>query len=178
MLLAGTAIGLSEVVPFALVDEGLHRPAAFLGVIATIQGFGAVAGALLAPRIARATSELSTITGALALSGAGMALQAIPTVGTVIVGATLLVGGLSATIVAYVTLVQRVTPSGVQGRVFAACEALFAVPYTLSIGLGALAIRSVDYRVLCLLGCAALLSVALGLLPTRRAALSLETPSR
>ena len=38
-------VGLAEVIPFAVVHDGLHRRAAFLGVLGAFHGAGAIAGA-------------------------------------------------------------------------------------------------------------------------------------
>jgi len=46
------------------------------------------------------------------------------------------------------TLVQRLTPPQLQGRVFAAVEVLITTPQTLSIALGAALITVVGYQVL------------------------------
>src|SRR5690606_23859548 len=51
MLAAGVAVGLSEVTPLAVVTDGLGRDAAFLGVLGTFGGAGAIAGGLLGSRV-------------------------------------------------------------------------------------------------------------------------------
>ena len=38
------ALGLAESVFFAVVDEGLHKPVTFLGVLQSAMGVGAIAG--------------------------------------------------------------------------------------------------------------------------------------
>jgi Na+/melibiose symporter-like transporter len=43
---AWLVIGLGESVSFAVVDQGLHRPPGFIGVLASAQGAGCVAGGL------------------------------------------------------------------------------------------------------------------------------------
>ncbi|MEW2513792.1 hypothetical protein [Streptomyces sp. NPDC046870] len=42
-VLAVVAFGFSESVLFAVADAGLHRPPAFLGVLSSLQGAGAIA---------------------------------------------------------------------------------------------------------------------------------------
>src|ERR1022692_591601 len=52
-----TAYGLSETVLFAVVSEGLHRPAAFLGVLISAQGAGAIAAGIVAAPLIRRLGE-------------------------------------------------------------------------------------------------------------------------
>ncbi len=46
-------LGTVEVAVFAMVDDGLHKPPTFLGVLATLQGVGSIAAGLLAGRAIR-----------------------------------------------------------------------------------------------------------------------------
>ncbi|HEY0493903.1 MAG TPA: MFS transporter [Candidatus Dormibacteraeota bacterium] len=46
-------IGFSETLAFALNDQGLHRPPAFIGVLGASQGVGAVLGGLVAAPVLR-----------------------------------------------------------------------------------------------------------------------------
>ena len=65
------------------------------------------------------------------------------------------------------TLLQRATPPDLQGRVYAAAEALITTPQTISIAVGAALIGVVGYRSL-LVAMAAANAVAAGYLLTRR----------
>jgi hypothetical protein len=51
--------GLGESVTFAVVDQGLHRPPEFLGVLSAAQGAGCLLGGLLSARIIGRTGELA-----------------------------------------------------------------------------------------------------------------------
>jgi hypothetical protein len=50
--------------------------------------------------------------------------------------------------VAFRTLLQRLSPGHLQGRVSAAAELAVAAPSSLSIGLGAIAVSTIDFRYL------------------------------
>jgi hypothetical protein len=56
--------------------------------------------------------------------------------------------GLPLVMVAIATLIQRVTPQALVGRVSTASNAMFSLPQTLSIGLGAVLVQFVDFRLL------------------------------
>ena len=141
-------VGLSEVAVFAVVDKGLHKPAAFLGVIGTVQGVGAIAGGILSPRLMRRLGELWLIAIGLVAVGVGFGLFGLPTLPTAFGGAVVLGVGVSAYTVGYVTLLQRRTSEELQGRVFTAAEALYSFPYSGSIALGTLVITVVDFRLI------------------------------
>ena len=51
------ALGLTETLIYAIVDDGLHRSPTFAGVLMATQGVGAVAGAISASRVARRAGE-------------------------------------------------------------------------------------------------------------------------
>jgi MFS family permease len=52
-----TAYGLSETVLFAVVSQGLHKPAAFLGILISAEGIGAIAAGITAAPLLRWLSE-------------------------------------------------------------------------------------------------------------------------
>jgi MFS family permease len=141
-------VGLSEVAVFAVVDEGLHRPAAFLGVIGTVQGVGAIAGGIFSPRVMRRLGELWLIALGLVAVGVGFGMFGVPTLPTVFAGAVILGVGVSAYTVGYATLLQRRTPEELQGRVFTAAEAIYSFPYSGSIALGTFVVTVVDFRLI------------------------------
>jgi hypothetical protein len=69
-------------------------------------------------------------------------IATLPTV-AVVIGV-----GLTVFLVAYSTLMQRMTAPEMQGRVFAAGEAVTSLPFTLSIGIGAVLVALVSFRLL------------------------------
>ncbi|MFD0631704.1 MFS transporter [Catenulispora yoronensis] len=73
VMVAVLAFGFSESVMFAIVDQGLHRPPAFLGVISSVQGVGAIVAGLLTGRLTRRLGESHVI--ALGMGAAGSVSQ-------------------------------------------------------------------------------------------------------
>ncbi|MER5793343.1 hypothetical protein [Streptomyces sp. NPDC001980] len=123
-VLAVVAFGFSESVLFAVADADLHRPLAFVCVVSSLQGAGAIAAA--------AGFLLSTAPSLLAVAP-----------GTMLVGASLpwIVAGV-------MTLFQRRMPAVLMGRTDAALNVLIGVPQTTAIAAGAVLITLVDYRVM------------------------------
>jgi hypothetical protein len=149
---AVAVMGLLQVVGLALVDSGLHRPATFLGVIFAVEGAGAIAGGLVAPALLRRVGETRLAGGGLMVAGISLGIMAEPTLSVVLVGSAIGGAGFSAFLIGYTTVLQRSTATELQGRVFTAAEAAAGVPYTTMIGLTALGIGLVDYRVLLTIG--------------------------
>jgi MFS family permease len=166
-VLALSVVGFLEPALFALVDEGLGRSPAFVGVIGMTQGVGSVLGGILAPRTMRRTGEVRLIGLGTVLTGIGIAPLAFARLPAVVVGTVVFGAGLSALMVGYMTLLQRRTADELQGRVFSAAEAMLNVPFAASIGLGAAIITIVSFRVLYVLNGIALLAAGVFLLGTR-----------
>jgi MFS family permease len=143
-----TALGILEVAVFALLEDGLHRPPEFLGVLSMIQGVGAVAGGFVAAGFMARVGEVRMAGAALATLGVVYALDATAVLGVVLVASVIAGAGLSFYFVAYQTLIQRRTAVDMQGRVFMASEATLTLPYTLSIALGAVLVGVTDFRTL------------------------------
>jgi MFS family permease len=146
MAIALCTVGMLEAAFFALVDEGLHRPPAFIGVIGALQGVGSIGGGITAARVMRRVGESRLCGCGLAVGGVGLAIIVIGTLIPALAGALLVGVGLSWLLVGYVTLLQRRTSPQLQGRVFSAAEALLAVPQTMSIGLGAALVTFLGFR--------------------------------
>ena len=147
-VIALLAIGMGETVLLAVVDQGLGRPVAFLGVLATVQGVGAVASGLSVTLFINRVGEARLIPAGLALMSAGCLLLTNHSVAVVGAGALVIGVGLPAVVVALTTLLQKHTPGPVQGRVFTAFEFLTGGPQMLSILAGAALVGFVDYRIL------------------------------
>jgi MFS family permease len=166
-LIAVSAFGLFETVPFAVVAQGLHRSPEFLGVLITLQGIGALAGGVLAAPVLRRTSERALIAGGLAACAAAALLlitALVPVVGLASAGLGLSIVWIN---VGAVTLIQRRTPPELIGRVDAALEFAIVVPQAASIALGAALIAAVNYRIL-LLAMAAVIGFSAVYLASRR----------
>jgi MFS family permease len=165
-------VGFSETIIFAVIDRGLHRPPSFLGVLSSLQGAGAIAGGLTAPRGLRrlgdvwvtgigmagfAVGDLSFVTGSLPLIAVGIVVAGF---------------GISWVIVGLVTALQVRTPLRLQGRVASAADVFISTPQTVSIAIGAALITLVDYRLLVVTEAVAVALCALYLLTRPRE----ETP--
>jgi MFS family permease len=140
-------VGFAETAIFAVLQQGLHRPPAFLGVLSAAQGVGAVAGAIGAARLIRRLGDARTVAIGILLFGAGDAFFLVPNVVAVGVGIAIAGAGISFAIVGFGTAVQLRTPPELQGRVYSAADTLVGTPQIVSIALGAAILTIVDYRV-------------------------------
>ncbi len=162
------AAGVMEVMIFALIDAGLHKPPEFLGVLSTAQGVGAVVGGVIVGTAIRRIGELPTIAWALIAAGIGVGLLATAELWLVLASAAFVGIAVSFYNVAFVTLVQRRTDVAMQGRVMAAIDAAFTVPFALSLAFGALIVGFVSFRTVYLVEAAAFVVIALYLAATVR----------
>ncbi len=166
-LIAVTAFGFFETVPFAVVAQGLHRRPEFLGVLISLQGVGAVAAAAVAAPVMRRTSERALVVGGLAACAAAALLMITAVLPLVLVASAGLGLSLVWINVGAITLIQRRTPSALVGRVDAALEFAITVPQAVSIAAGAALIAIVSYRVL-LLAMAVVIAFSAAYLASRR----------
>ena len=143
-------IGFSETLTFEIVDVGLGRDAAFVGVLLAVQGVGAVGGAGVAAALVRRAGEGRAAAFGLLVFSLGTSLQTSGSLLVVLAGLVLFGIGVPVVLVALFTLLQRSTPAPLQGRVYSAVEVLVGVPQMVSIAAGALLVTLVDYRLLLL----------------------------
>jgi len=141
-------VGFSETLIFAVIDQGLHRPPSFLGVLSSLQGTGAIAGGLTAARGLRRFGDVLVVGIGMAAFAIGdfsfvTSSLALVAVGTVVAGF-----GVSWVIVGLGTAIQVRTPLRLQGRVSSAADVFVNTPQTVSIAVGAALIALVDYRLL------------------------------
>jgi hypothetical protein len=125
-----TVFGFAETISYAIASNGLHRPAAFVGVLAAVQGAGAVTGGLTAAPLVRRLGEGRLIGIAMLVAAAGAALEIPPLLSPVLAGSIVFGAAIPWLVVALITLAQRVTPPELQGRVYAATETLITTPQT------------------------------------------------
>jgi len=166
-LIAVSAFGFLETVPFAVVGQGLHRSPEFLGVLNSLQGAGALIGGALAAPVMRRTSERALMAGGLAAcAGATLLLitGSLPLVLAAMAGIGLCVVWIN---VGAITLIQRRTPGPLLGRVDATLEFAIVVPQAASIAVGAALIAAVNYRIL-LVAMAVVIGFAAAYLAGRR----------
>jgi MFS family permease len=159
-------VGFSETLIFSVIAHLGHKPS-FFGVLATLQGVGAIAGGITAGTLVRRLGEVKIVGIGLALFGACAALLAVPSLPVVLLAFPVAGVGLSWLIVGFNTAVQTRTPLAIQGRVSAASEISISVAQTVSIATGAALSTAVDYRVL-LVVMAAVVVASATYLVTRR----------
>jgi MFS family permease len=144
------ALGFSESADFSVVTVGLHHSAAFLGVLTTVQGAGAVLGGMAAAPLLKRVSEPALLT--MGLACLTLAMLALTVADLAVVLAGMVVAGFVGPWVgvAAVTAFQRRTPTAMTGRVFGVLRLVLTIPQAASIGIGAALITVVSYRVLLL----------------------------
>lgn len=146
-VLGFAVIGLIETLVFSVV-AALQRPPAFLGVLVSAQGVGAIAAGLTAARLMRKSGESRVAAGGLLACSLGIGGLIIPRT-TIDVAAMVVLGaGITATAIGANTLIQRRTPTHLLGRVDAAAEVAVTVPQTMFIGIGAALVAVISYQLL------------------------------
>lgn len=164
-------VGFLESAMFALIVQGLGRPAAFAGATQVAQGVGALAGGVTAIRVLPRIGEPALAAlGALGI-GLGCGCWTLPaSLPTVFVGAVLLGAGIPWLAIGAETLVQLRTPHEVLGRAFGAVEVVATVPQTVSIAVGAALVAAVPYGWVILVVAVVCAGTGLWLLRVRSAA--------
>jgi MFS family permease len=145
--IAFLVVGFAETLIFIVIAHLGHKPS-FFGVLATLQGVGAIAGGLTAAWVLRRIGDVRGVGLGLGLFGACALLLAVPSLPVVLVafvGAGL---GIVWAVVAFNTALQTRTPLVIQGRVSAAVDLSLSLAQTASIATGALLSTFIDYRVL------------------------------
>ena len=139
-------LGFSESLIFAVADA-FGKPVEYIGFMLTIQGAGAIAGGLTAPRFVRRLGETGALTLSLAVLALGLAVIAVaPTLWLVLVGVAIFGYSLPLMMIAFSTLMQLRTPGRLMGRVSTATDVVLGTPQTLSIAAGALLVTHFSYR--------------------------------
>lgn len=139
--------GIAFAAQYSLVSALHHRPS-FLGVLVSLLGAGSIAAGLTSGWVTRRVGERG-------LAGLGLAalvvqylLQATTWLPAVLVGRVVAGFALPWVVVATITLVQRLTPDGLQGRASAATTLLLFGPQPVAQAVGALAVATVDFRLI------------------------------
>lgn len=144
------ATGLINVAALPAIDQGLQLPAAALGPLVSVQGIGVLVAGLTAARAIKRWGE----TRVFGVGMLGLALGTLPFLGTslvaVIIGLALVGGSVTWSVVAFVTLRQRLTAPRMQGRTSAAVNVAFNLPQTVFTVGGAAVLALLDYRILVL----------------------------
>lgn len=145
---ATVGLGFGETLWFAYVDQGLGREPAFLGVLVSLQGIGGLLGGLASAALVHRLGELGGMALGVSAVAVGFLAPVWPVLGLAVAAAVLIGLGLPVALVGTMTLLQRQTPPDLLGRASAALDALASGPQSLAIGLGALLVGLVDYRLL------------------------------
>ncbi|CRK56734.1 major facilitator superfamily MFS_1 [Alloactinosynnema sp. L-07] len=153
LVLAGVvtllAFGIFSSVTYAVVDEGLNQPPAFLGVVQTTSGIGAILGGLVAAAVMRRVGERGLmVCGLVGMTVACSPLLMSGWLPAVLIAAAMMGAGVVAVNVGESTLIQRRTPGELLGRVDAAVNMAVLIPQAAAIALGAALIIWMDFRVL------------------------------
>jgi MFS family permease len=167
-VIAVTAFGFFETVPFAVVGQGLHRSPEFLGVLTSLQGAGGVAGGVVAAAVMRRTGERALVVSGLAACAAAALLLITASLPLILLACAALGLCIVWINVGIITLIQLRTPGDLVGRVDAALSFAIVVPQAASIALGAALIAVVNYRILLLAMAAVIAASAVYLAAGRR----------
>lgn len=163
----GTALlvtGFSQTLIFSIVDDGLHRSPAFIGVLSSVQGAGTIAAGLAAGALTRRWGDVRQVMIGIGCITLAALLYLVPNLITVAAGALWFGAGICWTTAGLITTVQRRTPAELQGRALATAMGVVSLPQTISIALGAALSLFVNFRLLLVLmatitaGCAAWLA--------------------
>lgn len=179
LVLAGGAAmllsGLGSATLYAVV-EGLGHSPAYAGPLYVLQGAGSVAVGLASGPLLRRLGERRFAAYGIALTGAAMALRAVPA-DLAVLGSGVAAGmGLPCALIAGLTAVQRETPKELLGRTAATANTLMFAPTAVGLAVGAALVELVDHRLL-LASCALALLLTSVALSQRRASAS-RTESR
>jgi MFS family permease len=170
LALALLVIGFAESAVYAVVDAFGH-PVSFVGPLLTAQGAGAVSVGLVASRVVRRIGEPATVMVGLLVTATGLlGVVVVAQTWQLLVTVAVLGGGLPLIFVAFNTLLQKQTPGRLMGRVSASVEVLVTTPQALSIGVGAVLVGVLDYRLIFALMAAGTTLAAGYLVVTLRAA--------
>lgn len=156
--------GSVNVAIYALIADGLGRPATFIGVLGAVQGAGSIAAGLLIGPMMRRVGEFSAASIGFLLNAAGLLAVSTAVLPGVVVGALLAGLGLPMVLVAEITLLQRRTAKELQGRVIAASDAIIDIPYATGIAIAGLIIGTVGFRPVYLFDAAVFAVVGLAVL--------------
>jgi MFS family permease len=159
--------GSVNVAIYALIADGLGRPATFIGLLVAVQGAGSIVAGLLIGALMRRVGEFGAASIGFLLNAAGMLAVSTAVLPGVVVGALISGLGLPTVLVAEITLLQRRTAKELQGRVIAASDAIIDIPYAIGIGIAGLIIGTVGFRPVYLFDAAVFVAVGLAVLRFR-----------
>lgn len=129
------------------MEQGLHVPATTLGLLVSTQGIGGLLAGLTVAWLIAHLGETKTY----ALGLVTLAVGITPMVGSnfaaVLIGGIAVGLGVTWTVVAFITLRQRITPPRLQGRTGAATNIAINLPQTVISLAGVGLLLLLDYRI-------------------------------
>ncbi|CAL9578664.1 hypothetical protein SUDANB106_05001 [Streptomyces sp. enrichment culture] len=165
---AMAASSLSSTATYALLDTGLRQPAAFAGVLTSVQGLGSVIGGLAAGTLLRRVPARVLSVLGLTLFALGALARTTGLLPVVVAGSLLIGLGLPWPLISALTTVQKETPGELLGRVAATANTLVFAPTALALLAGTALVATLDYRVQLLAAGALVLTAAVLLAVTGR----------
>lgn len=144
VLLAAVSIAMSGFCTAAVYDvvvARLNLPTTFLGVLATAQGAGSVAGGLIVGRVITRRGAVAVGVAGTVVFAAGCVVRCLPWWPATVAAAVLAGVGLPWALVAAVTAVQTHTPADLLGRVAATANTAMFGPLVPAIPLGSAAVH-------------------------------------
>lgn len=157
------AAGTAGPVMFAVVDDGLGRPAAFLGVLAAIQGAGSVIAGFAVGPLLRRWNGPTVITAGTLLVVVGLVARATGSVPVVVLGSACVGAGLPAVIATSITQAQRTAHPASTASMVGSVTTMLFVPHALGLVTGSLVVERLDDRLLLVTSAAGLLTAATAL---------------
>jgi MFS family permease len=145
------AAGAFAVLGFAVVTDGLGKPAGFLSVLVSVQAGTAIFAAMLSARIVRRLGEIGATTVCFVLAGASMFLTVFPSLAVVITAYALAGFALPLGGVAAYSAAQRRIPAHVFARTMVTYTSAVALPQAIGIPVAAAVLTIVGFRQLILI---------------------------
>jgi Na+/melibiose symporter-like transporter len=134
--------GLTGAAVLARVVHGLHLPATHLGLLASAQGAGSIAGGLLVGRLLARLGPARVAALGAALFAAGCVAWCLPWWPAMIAGSGVVGLGLPWTLIAGITAVQTSTPDHLLGRAGATANMAMFGPVAVAIPLGSVSVQA------------------------------------
>ncbi|WP_198539214.1 hypothetical protein [Streptomyces graminilatus] len=179
LVLAGGATmllsGMGTATLYAVV-EGLGHSPVYAGPLYVLRGIRSVAVGLASGPLPRSLGEFGFAACGIALTGAAMALRAVPADLAVLGSAVAAGTGLPCVLIAGLTAVQRETPAELLGRTAATANTLMFAPTAIGPAVGAALVEPVGHQVILVGGVLALALIAVP--PAQRRASASRTASR
>jgi MFS family permease len=140
-------LNLRQTFAFAVIEEALHRPPAFAGIMGAVQGVGSIVAGLAAGPLLRGLGERGTAALGGLVGSAASAVTLIPHEATVLSGSLLWGIGIPWMLIAGMTLLQLRAPEDAKGRVIATGATVMYSPLGIGMPIGAALMAWTDYRI-------------------------------